>query len=84
MCLLLLFDVLRDFMVEVLDACAIFRCCGKASEVFPNLEFLSDVSGEAKAVLSNSPGRDVPFAVVYYGSGEVFGDRVDVCTRKSG
>ena len=52
--------------------------------MFPNLEFLSDVSGEARAVLSNSPGRDVPFAVVYYGSGEVFGDRVNVCTREGG
>ena len=84
MCLLLLFDVLRDFMVKVLYSCAIFRCCGEASEVFPSLEFLSNVSGEARAVLSNSPGRDVPFAVVYYGSGKVFGDRVNVCTREGG
>ena len=69
-------------MVKVLYACDIFRCCGKVSEV--NLEFLSDVSGEGMAVLSNSPGRDVSFAVVYYGRGEVFGDRVNVCTRRSG
>ena len=64
LCLLLLFDVLRDFLVDVLYACAIFWCCGKASEVFPDLYFLSDVSGEAGAVLFNRPGRDVTFAVV--------------------
>ena len=84
MCLLLLLDVFRDFMVEVLYAGAIFRCCREESEVFPNLEFLSDASGEAGVVMFNSPGRDVVFAAVYYGGGEVFGDRVDVCTRRVG
>ena len=77
--ILLCEDVVSDFLIESLKVVDDVWCWELFAEMITCFEFVADFSGETGAVLLDSPGWDVLFAVVYDYGREMFCGCVDVC-----